>query len=119
LTYKNKKGTGISDTEEIELVVEDFDKMADIMGKLSCFSGKYYQENKRSQFLLDGIEFNLDYWPLIPPFLEIEGASEEKVMDGLRLLGLENEEHGHFGLINIYNKYGIDIHSYKELKFDS
>lgn len=117
LTYKNKKGTGISDTTEIEVNVDDFDKAAAIFGKLNCFSGQYYQENKRKQFMLGDLEFDIDYWPNIPPFLEIESGSEERVLAGLKLIGLENSEHGHIGLINIYAKYGINIHDHKELKF--
>lgn len=119
VTYKNKKGSGIADTTEIELGVDDFDKMASILGKLSCFTGQYYQENKRKQFVLNDLEFDIDYWPNIPPFLEIEGKSEEQVRHGLELLGLEDKENGHFGLINIYARHGISIHDYKELKFSN
>lgn len=119
LTYKNKKGLGIADTTEIEVEVADFDKTASILEKLSGFSGQYYQENKRKQFILDDLEFDLDYWPNIPPFLEIESTSEERVRAGLKLLGLEEAENGHMGLINIYAKYGINIHDYKELKFQN
>ena len=117
ITYKNKKGTGMSDTTEIEVEIDDFNKMAAILEKLNCFSGQYYQENKRKQFIFDGLEFDIDFWPNIPPFLEIEGSSEDDVMKGLKLLGLKDKEHGHFGLINIYAKYGIKTHDYKELKF--
>lgn len=117
ITYKNKKGTGISDTTEIELKIENFDKMASILEKLNSFTGQYYQENKRKQFFLNGLEFDIDYWPNIKPYLEIEGGSEEDVKNGLKLLGLEDKENGHFGLINIYARYGISIHDYKELKF--
>lgn len=117
LTYKNKSGTGISDTQEIEMEVSDFDKMQEILSKLDCFTGKYYQENKRTRFVLEDLEFNIDQWPLIPPFLEIEANSPEKVKYGLQLLGLQEKENAHWGLINIYSKYGIDLHSYKEIKF--
>jgi hypothetical protein len=54
---------------------------------------------------------------MIPTFLEIESTSEEKVKKGLKLLGLEGKDAGHIGLIQIYRKYGKDIHAYKELKF--
>ncbi len=118
LTYKNKKGTGISDTEEIEVAVSDFDKTAEILSKLKCFSGIYYQENKRHKFLLDGIEFTIDTWPKIPEILEIEAESTEKVQKGLELLSLKGKDAGHLGLIKIYKKYGIDLHSFKEIKFD-
>lgn len=118
ITYKNKKGTGVSDTTEIEVEISDFDKMASILEKLGCFTGQYYQENKRKQFILGDLEFDIDQWPNIPAFLEIEGKSEEDVERGLKMLGLENGERGHFGLINIYERYGIKIHDYKELKFN-
>jgi adenylate cyclase class 2 len=117
LTYKNRGGIGISDTQEIELEVEDFDRMNEILNKLDCFTGQYYQENKRKKFYLNGVEFCLDSWPLIPTFLEIEAESEEKVHEAVNWLGLEDKEHSNYGLINIYAKYGINIHGFKELKF--
>lgn len=117
LTYKNRQGTGINDTTELEVLVSDFEQTAAIISKLKCFSGQYYQENKRTKFKLKGIEFCLDTWPKIPTFLEVESSSEEKVRAGLKLLGLEGKDEGHIGTINIYKKYGFNLHDYKELKF--
>ena len=118
ITYKNKAGSGMSETEEIEVNVSDFDKMAKIFSKMKGFEGQYYQENKRHKFVLNKTEYTLDTWPKIPTFLEIEGESEEKVHEGLKLLGLEDKVHAHYGLLTIYKKYGIDLHAYKELKFE-
>ena len=118
LTYKYKMGTGISETEEIEIEVSDFEDTAKILSKLNGFEGKYYQENKRLKFVLDDIEFTLDTWPKIPTLLEIEAKSEEGVKKGLSLLGLEGKDEGHIGLIMAYKKYGIDLHSFKEIRFE-
>jgi len=117
LTYKKRTGTGISDTEEIETKIKDFDNTARILSKLKCFKGVYYQENKRKKFKLNNIKFTLDTWPLIPTFLEIESTSEKKVREGLKLLNLEGKDEGHIGTLQIYKKYGIDLHAHKELKF--
>ncbi|MEW5955043.1 MAG: class IV adenylate cyclase [Candidatus Micrarchaeota archaeon] len=117
LTYKNRRGNGISETSEIEVNVADFDKTAEILSRLTCFTGKYLQENKRKKFILNNIEFTLDTWPMIPTFLEVEAESKEKVRHGLKLLGLEGKDSEHIGTIGIYAKYGIDLHSFKELKF--
>ena len=38
-----------------------------------------YQENRRTSFSLDGAWLELDSWPGIPPYLEIEGATAEQV----------------------------------------
>jgi hypothetical protein len=54
---------------------------------------------------------------MIPTFLEIESSSEAQVSKGLELLGLTGKDEGHIGTINIYKKYGLDLHQYQELKF--
>lgn len=115
LTYKNKSGKGLSDTQELEVEVEDFDKVALILSKLGL--DQYYQENKRITFKLDGIEYTLDTWPKIPTYLEIEAKSEAKVDEGLELLGLAGKDVGHMGTLTIYKKYGISLHSIKKLAF--
>lgn len=117
ITYKNKSGKGLGETQEIEIEVDDFEKAAKLLSKLP-FKGQYYQENKRTKFILNDIEFTLDTWPRIPTFLEIEGKSEEKVHEGLKLLSLTDKDAGHIGTIAIYQKYGIDLHSIENLKFD-
>lgn len=118
LTYKRRVGKGVTDTQEIEVKIDDFDKTAEILSKLRCFTAEYYQENKRIKFILKDLEFTIDTWPMIPVFLEIEGRNEEDVKKGLKLLGLEGKDSGHLGAYQIYKKYGIDLHSYKELKFE-
>lgn len=117
ITYKHRKSTEIDGTEEIEVEVEDFEKAEELLSKLSCWTAHYYQENKRIAFVLNDIEFTLDTWPKIPTFLEVESSSKEKVIEGLKMLGLEGKDVGHIGLLKIYRKYGVKIHDYKELKF--
>jgi len=116
ISYRYKSGTGISETEEIEVEVANFEKAAKILSKLQ-FKGKYYQENKRILYTFDDIEFAIDSWPKIPPYLEIESSSEEKVKQGLKLLGLEDKDIGNPPVKDVFSRYGIDIHSFKEFKF--
>lgn len=116
VTYKCKSGFGISQTEEIEVEVSDFDKAAQILSKLT-FKGTYYQENKRRTYNLKGIVFTIDSWPKIPALLEVEADSEEKVKEGLTLLGLEGKDVGNMTNKAVYTSYGLDLHSFKELKF--
>ncbi len=116
ITYKNKVGKGMSDTSEIEVETDDFDKTAEILSKIP-FKGKYYQENKRHKFKYLNIEFVFDTWPKIPTIMEIEAKSEDAVRQGLNLLGLTGKDAGHVGTISIYKYYGIDLHFFKELRF--
>jgi len=117
LTYKcRKKGKKISNTEEIEVHVSDFEDIVKILSKLK-FKGCYYQENRREMYKLDGIEFCIDTWPKIPTYLEVESTNEKKVRKGLKMLGLDGKDAGNISVWKVYSMYGIDLHSFKELRF--
>ena len=116
IAYKCIHGDGIGETEEIETDVSDFETASQIVSKLPLET-KIYQENKRTIYRLNDIEFTIDHCPKIPPYLEIESTSEQKVKEGVSLLGLEGKDAGDLSVIKIYAKYGIDLHSFKELKF--
>ncbi len=118
ICYKEKTDKSISGTKEIEIEVDDFDKTYEIFSKLDFSFDKYYQEDKATFFYLDYIEFKIDRWPMIPPVLEVEAKSEEKVKEGLKMLGLEGKDHGHHGYVSIYKKYGLDLHDHKILRFE-
>ncbi|MDQ3099298.1 MAG: hypothetical protein M3Q44_06120 [bacterium] len=114
--FKEKGNTVVGKTIEIEVEVSDFEKTAQILSKVPC-KEVYYQENKSHLFNLNGIEFSIDSWPHIAPYLEVESTSIEKVQEGLGLLGLEGKDVGDKDIKIIYAENGIDIHSFKELKF--
>jgi adenylate cyclase, class 2 len=116
ITYKKRVSKAIEGTSEIEIEVDDFDKTTAIFSKLK-FVGKYYQENKRQIFLLNDIEFSIDTWPKIPVYLEIEAKSQQKVEEGLKLLDLVGKDVGHIGASGVFRHYGLDLHSYSEMKF--
>jgi len=116
LAYKKKDGKGIDNTEEIEFEVSSFELAREFLSKFK-FNGVFYQERKRWMYELQGVEFAIDFWPKIPAFLEIEAKSERKVHDGLLLLDLVGEDKGNMSIIKVYNKYGMDLHGFKVLKF--
>lgn len=119
MTYKQKlkKNVEIGKTVEIEVEVSDFEKTAEILHKLP-FKDVYYQENKNHIFMLDGIEFSIDTWPMLAPYLEVEAESVARVQDGLRLLGLEGKDVGDKDIKVIYDEQGIDLHAYADLRFE-
>ena len=47
------------------------------------------QETKRETWDLDDVEIELDEWPWIPPYIEIEGPSEESVRQAAETLGYD------------------------------
>ena len=82
------------------------------------YEDRGYQENRRVQYKYDGVEIDIDYWPLIPTYLEIEGPSEEKVYEIVELLGYNREECTAKDVDGIYTDYGHDVKKIKSLKLE-
>ena len=78
MTVKEIRGTGINDTYEVELVVNDFDTACSFFEACDIYA-KAFQENKREVWVHDEIEATIDTWPGLEPFVEIEGKSEDAV----------------------------------------
>ncbi len=118
LTIKDiRDDNSISGTLELEEKVEDFDKTHLILKELG-YEAKAYQENKRITYVLDDIELDIDSWPFIPTYLEIEGKNEEVVKKYIELLELQNCIITSEGVTKVYARYDIDVESYKELNFE-
>ena len=83
------------------------------------YTPRSFQENLRTRYYLDHIELDIDTWPLIPTYLEIEGNSEEDVKRVEKLLELNESKVTTMNCQDIYlEEYGIDINQIEELKFD-
>ena len=76
-----------------------------------------YQENKRTQYILNRVEIDIDSWPMIPTYVEIEGKNEEEVMNTLEILELPKDKVTTLDVDSVYKKYGIDLKDIKVLKF--
>ena len=95
-------------SKEINIDVSDFEKAKDL---LSAIGLEHYahQEKDRISFSLKEWNFDLDQYPKMPAYLEIEGNSEEHVGEAIKLLELENHEalsQGETKLIR--ERYGLD-----------
>ena len=117
LTVKEINSNKVDGTKELEVVVDDFNETDAILTKIGL-SSRNFQENKRHQFIYKDAEIDIDSWPLIPTYLEIEGESEEKIKEVCEDLGLDYEKSTTMDVTDIYKSvYGIEILKMKELKF--
>lgn len=116
LCIKEIESLDIDGTKEIEIEVSDFHKTWEILKKLG-YKHRNYQENKRISYELNGVKIEFDFWPLIPPYIEIEGKSKAEVLKIVGLLGFSLDEITSISVLEVYKKYGIDLHEYKELMF--
>ena len=117
LTYKDIVSNTLDGTKEVEFEVEDFDRANEFLEKIG-FINRSYQENKRIQFILNNVEIDIDSWPMIPTYMEIEGKSEEEVINMKRVLNIDESNVTTLNCDDIYRQiYKIDISKIKELKF--
>lgn len=103
--------------EEIEISVSDFDKTAELLLAIG-FIEKHYVENRRIRWTKDGIEFDIDTYPQLEPYLEIEAASWEEVDKGIELLGFNSADKKIFSANQVYAMKGIHVSDYVRLAFD-
>lgn len=103
--------------EEVEITVNDFEKTTILLLKLG-FIEKHYAENKRIRWMKDDVEFDIDTFPELEPYLEIEAPSWGKIDEAIQMLGLDPAEKKIFSTNQVYALKGIQVSDYSRLAFD-
>ncbi|MEV6257082.1 CYTH domain-containing protein [Nocardia sp. NPDC051911] len=116
LAVKHITSDAIDGTHEVEVSVDDF-AAANALLEMLGFTAKSYQETKRISFVLDGAQLEIDTWPRIPPYLEIEAATKDDVIRIAGLLGYTEADLTGENTIKIYARHGIDLNTVGELRF--
>lgn len=101
---------------ETEMEVPSIEEANSMLEQLG-FSFRNYQEKNRITYDVNGVEVDIDSWPLIPTYIEIESDSTELIQSTIKKLGLQNHEVLSCNTADIYNRYGIDLYQFRELKF--
>jgi adenylate cyclase, class 2 len=116
LCVKEIRSDAIDGTLEVETAVGDFAAASEILGLLG-FTPKSYQENRRTSFVLENVQVELDEWPLIPPYLEIEGHTQDDVLRVAGRLGYDEDQLTGENTVKVYARYGIDLQVIPDLRF--
>lgn len=75
VTYKEHHEAAIDGAHEIEFEIGDFDKAAMLFEKIGLFPYRR-QQKKRHSFKFGNVTIDIDTWPKIPTYVEMEGPSE-------------------------------------------
>lgn len=118
LTVKEIDSDAIGGTRETETTVGDFEIANALLGKLG-YVPKAYQENRRRSFTLDGAQLEIDTWPRIPAYLEIEADSHAEVVRVAALLGYDESDLAGENTTKVYARYGIDLSAITDLRFET
>lgn len=96
----------VSSLEETNLILESIG-----------ISKRSYQEKIRYSYKYKEAEIEIDLWPLLNPYLEIECDNEETINEIIKKLNLLNHECVSLNTEQLYKRINVDVHSISELKF--
>ncbi|HSH55588.1 MAG TPA: CYTH domain-containing protein, partial [Candidatus Limnocylindrales bacterium] len=88
MSYKQLNDRTLHGTKEVTLEVNDFDTATSFLESIGL-KPYSYQETKRESWRIGDVQIELDTWPWIPSFLEIEAPSEEDLKNAAAILGLD------------------------------
>ncbi len=88
LTYKQLDDRSLHGTKEVDLTVDSFEQAEAFLQAIGL-PPKTDQQTTRESWKLGDVEIELDEWPWIRPFLEIEGPDEQSVRNVAGQLGLD------------------------------
>jgi len=88
LSYKQLNNREFDGTHEVNVTVNSFGTACDFLESIGLQS-RSYQETRRESWKLGDVEIELDEWPWVRPFIELEGPGEQSVKDAADKLGLD------------------------------
>ena len=109
--------THLQQMKETEIEVPSIEEANNLLEALG-FSYKSYQEKKRITYLLDKHEIDIDTWPGIPTYFEVEGNSLEDLEELLLKLGYSMEDTVSCTADKVYERYGKSQFEKREMKFE-
>ena len=91
MSYKRTDDRNLAGTKEICLEVDSYENAVEFMSAMGCRQ-KSIEETRRETWELDGAEIDLDEWPWLPPFIEIETKDEASMPVVAAKLGLDVQD---------------------------
>lgn len=118
IAYKEYKKQAVDGAYEIEFEVDDYEKTVLFFEKIG-FKPFRFQQKKRHSFILDDIIFDIDTWPNVPPYLEIEAESVQDLQKATQVIGYDWRE----AIFNnakwiLEHKYNIPLRDLRYFTFD-
>lgn len=91
LTYKNHHDNTLTGTEELNVEVSDYEQTIAIL-KACGLHAKSDEDSYRESWKLSNVEIDIDTWPWIPSYVEIEGETTSDVEAAASKLGFDMKD---------------------------
>ena len=115
--YNSEAEYGIDEVKEVEILVDDFETANKLVEEMGYYREKL-TEKRRVSYTLDGLEIEIDTWPLIKTYVEIEGKDVDKIYEVAKKLGYEKEDTKVMNTEDVFLLEGKNITDYEVLSFD-
>ena len=119
LTVKHiyeKNENKIQKVKEIEIKVSDLEETNTLLEELGIVK-RNYQEKTRYSYTYKTAEIELDLWPNLEPYMEIECDDVDVMNEIISQLKLESNRIVSMNTEQLYKEKGVDILKMPELKF--
>lgn len=119
LTVKHildKSEEKIQKVREYEINVSNLEETNRLLESIGLVK-RNYQEKIRYSFTYKCADIEIDIWPMLEPYMEIECDDEKVIEEIITLLGLEDKRIVSLNTSKLYLEKGIDILKMPELKF--
>lgn len=120
LSYKQLNDRTLHGTEEVSVVVDNFEATCSFLRAIGLEQVSV-QETKRESWKLGDADVEIDTWPWIPSFVEIEAKTEAELLQAATILGLDMG-HALHGSVEtayqaVYDVTDHDVDSWPEIRF--
>ena len=116
LTYKENSEQTVDSAREIELELSDFDKCSSLFEKIGLRAMRQLEKYRHS-FVLDEVTIDIDTWPKIPTYMEIEGPSVESLKIFCSKIGLNWEKRFDGDAREVFRNYKYDLDNITVITF--
>lgn len=88
LAFKHNQESTSEGTKEVEFQIDNFEKAKQFLKEVGLREYRQ-QEKKRHKFILNNVIVDIDTWPTVPTYVELEGSSEKDLKKVAKLLNLD------------------------------
>ncbi len=109
VTFKTNPtgGSKFLEHDEYQTIVEDFDTMCKIL-QLAGLIITNDRQKRRISYVLGKIKFEIDKYPTIPAYMEVEGKRGD-IVKALKKLGYTLKDTTNLSGSQVLKKYGVNV----------
>lgn len=112
----NKKNDNYQSVLESEVEVSSFEETNNLLESIGIYK-RNYQEKIRYSFVYKDAQIEIDIWPKLEPYLEIECDNDKTIEEILEKLNLKENEIVSTNTESLYKRKNIDVLQISTLKF--